>query len=250
MDARAVPRLPSAEGWQFEIKFDGYRVQAIKTRGETHLHSRRGNLMDDRFAIIREAISLLESPEFILDGEVVAIDDTGRCDFNLLQLAKAHQCRLHFYAFDILSFEGRDLGDLPLLKRRAILEREFRTGGRFHLSPIFHDPEALLAAVREFGFEGVMAKHLGSSYEEGERTGAWQKKKTQPSDDFVIGGMVLRDHAVDELVVGRKTREGLKYMASVKSGFVPVIRKQVFAAEKPLKFPMSVHQPPGDEGPL
>jgi DNA ligase D-like protein (predicted ligase) len=230
MESLAVHKLPPAEGWCFEIKFDGYRCQGIKQRGETHIFSRRGNIFDEKFPAVLEALSRLHAREFILDGEVVALDDHGRCNFNLLQHARRHPERIHFYAFDVLFLDGKDLAKLPFVKRRSILEREFPGSDHFHISPVFDDPDALLAAVRSHGFEGVMAKNKGSRYESGERSGAWQKKKTQPSDDFLIGGYLPGPNGFDELVVGRREGNRLRFMSSVRAGFVPRVKKQVFAA--------------------
>jgi bifunctional non-homologous end joining protein LigD len=230
MESLAVHKLPAPEGWWFEIKFDGYRCQGIKQLGETHVYSRNGNNFDRKFPGAVSALHGLHAREFILDGEVVALDDDGRCNFNLLQHAQAHQERIHFYAFDVLFLDGKDLTGLPLLKRRDILEREFPGRENFHISPVFDDPDALLAAVRSHGFEGVMAKNKSSKYECGERSGAWQKKKTQPSDDFVIGGYLPGANGFDELVVGRPAGKQLRFMSSVRAGFVPRIKKQVYAA--------------------
>lgn len=230
MEALPVQKLPPAEGWWFEIKFDGYRTMGIKQGGEAHLYSRRGNLFDEKFPVVVEALQKLHAREFILDGEVVALDAHGRCDFNLLQQARSHQERVHFYAFDVLFLDGRDLTQMPFLRRRSILEREFPGRDHFHISPVFDNPEALLAAVRSHGFEGVMAKNKASRYEYGERSGAWQKKKTQPSDDFLIGGYLPGANGFDELVVGRRVGKELRYMARVRAGFVPRVKKQVYDA--------------------
>jgi len=223
MDALAVDELPEGE-WLYEIKFDGYRTQAAKQNGETTVYSRSGNVFNEKFPIIVHAIEELGAKEFILDGEVVALTDEGTCDFHLLQNARSNQDRLHFYAFDLLAFEGKDLTRLSLARRRAILEREFPSHGRFHISPLFTDPDQLLDAVKAHGFEGVVAKRKFSLYEGGERSGAWQKKKTQQSDDFLVGGYLPGNSGLSELVVGRKGDDGLMYWSSVKSGFVPRVK--------------------------
>jgi bifunctional non-homologous end joining protein LigD len=84
-----------------------------------------------------------------------------------------------------------------------------------------------LEQVRNFEFEGVVAKRRDSIYQAGEAPGMWQKQKTQRSADFLVGGYILGHAGVDELVVGEKRGRDLYFVALVKNGFVPATRKPV-----------------------
>jgi ATP-dependent DNA ligase len=84
MECLGVKVLPTGKEWSYEIKLDGYRLEAIKNAGEVLLYSRRRNLLTEKFAYIAKALAKLPK-ETIVDGEIVAIDAHGRSDFNLLQ---------------------------------------------------------------------------------------------------------------------------------------------------------------------
>lgn len=164
MESTHISLLPEGSEWSYEIKFDGYRCQAIKQRGEVRLFSRNGKDYTDRYPGVVADLLSLRAKEFVQDGEVVAVDGTGKHDFHLLQRAGTNKAPVHFYAFDVLWLEGQDTTKLPLRKRRTLLEANFTQKKYFfHLSPTLEaDPAALLAAVEAQGFEGLMAKRLTS----------------------------------------------------------------------------------------
>src|SRR5216684_2262734 len=92
--------LPEGNAWQYELKFDGYRALAIKTGGTILLRSRNDNDFSLRYPDIARALSSLAN-ETVLDGEVVAIDASGKPSFNALQ-NHAAEAALHFFVFDVL----------------------------------------------------------------------------------------------------------------------------------------------------
>jgi ATP-dependent DNA ligase len=113
MECLPVATLPEGREWSYEIKLDGFRLEAVKKNGKTSLYSRRGNLLNRKFPYVAEALGPL--PDFtILDGEVVALDSQGRSDFGLLQNFRSAESKIHYYVFDILALKGRDVSVLPL----------------------------------------------------------------------------------------------------------------------------------------
>jgi bifunctional non-homologous end joining protein LigD len=103
------------------------------------------------------------------------------------------------------------------------------------LSEHFAGPVSrFVAAVREVGGEGVVAKRLTFRYEPGKRTGAWSKKRLNIGQEFVIGGFTPGSNGIDALVVGFYSGRKLMYAARVRAGFVPATRRQVYALLKPL----------------
>src|SRR4030095_12706550 len=118
--AEAVHQLPDGNGWSLEAKFDGYRCLAAKRSAGVVLWSRRGNSYTTRFAEIARVCEKL-SPHTLLDGEVVAIDESGRISFNAIQHSKT-RAALQFYFFDVLIHRGRDAMGLALETRRQVLE--------------------------------------------------------------------------------------------------------------------------------
>src|ERR1700747_2295029 len=121
MECLSVSRLPEGPTWLWEIKFDGYRALAVKSRTGLTLFSRRKKSFNRQFAHIVDALADL--PEgTVVDGELVAIDDSGRPDFNLLQNFRAEESRIQYYVFDLLCWKDRDLTRVPLFERRALLK--------------------------------------------------------------------------------------------------------------------------------
>jgi bifunctional non-homologous end joining protein LigD len=229
MECRRVDTLPESGDWQYEIKFDGYRAIAIKQHGEVQLFSRRGNSFNADYPDTAAALNSLRAKSFILDGELVAIDEQGRHSFSLLQNAKSKKAPVHFYAFDLLHLEGENLMQLPLSKRRAKLEAAFSKWPKaVQLSPVLSGPlPEITARIREYEFEGIVAKRADSIYQPGEEPGTWVKKKLQRSEDFLVGGFIPGAHGVDQLVVGMRKNGQLHFVDSVKNGFVPTTRRKV-----------------------
>jgi bifunctional non-homologous end joining protein LigD len=175
----------------------------------------------------------------VVDGEVVALDDSGRPDFNLLQNFRAEGSRIHYYIFDLLCWEDRDLTRVPLVERRALLksvvvmrEKRIRIADYFETAP-----KDLLAAVREQGLEGIIGKRKDSVYQPGKRSGAWIKYRVNRGQEFVIGGYFPGPHGFDSLIVGYYDGEKLMYVARTRNGFVPASRRQVFSKLKHLVTP-------------
>jgi ATP-dependent DNA ligase len=119
MYAEGVKELPDGGLWSYEAKLDGYHCLAAKRSGDVVLWSRRGNGFTARFPEIARACDKLP-PESLIDGEVVAIDDSGRVSFNALQHGRA-RAHVQSYAFDVLVHRGRNVLRMPLETRRELL---------------------------------------------------------------------------------------------------------------------------------
>ena len=115
-----VDNLPEGDAWQYELKFDGYRALAIKTGGKIQLRSRNDNDFSLRYPAITKGLSSLPN-ETVVDGEVVALDASGKPSFNILQ-NHAAGAALHFFVFDVLILAGRDVMVEPLTKRCELME--------------------------------------------------------------------------------------------------------------------------------
>jgi ATP-dependent DNA ligase len=120
MQCLALAKLPEGPDWEYEIKFDGYRALGIRSAGRVRLMSRNGNDFSARFPSIANALSKLPD-DTIVDGEIVALDETGRPSFNVLQNYNHSATPLEFYAFDLLHLAGINLRDRPLHERRELL---------------------------------------------------------------------------------------------------------------------------------
>ena len=230
MECLEVDRIPEGDFWQYELKLDGYRTIAVKQNGEVNLLSRNGNSFNAKFPSVVKSLETLRIKRFILDGEIVALDERGRHSFALLQNIKTSTVPLRFYVFDLLHMDNDSLTQKILEKRRKRLESEFvALPQAVQLSPIlFGEPYTILAHVKDFQFEGVIAKRLDSIYVPGKTSDTWQKLKTQKSEDFLVGGYIPGRYGVEQLVVGEKRDAHFYFIDSVKNGFVPGTRQRVF----------------------
>jgi ATP-dependent DNA ligase len=78
MDCLPVSKLPEGPGWTYEIKLDGYRLEAVRSALQTTLYSRRQNVLNQRFPYIAAALNDLPD-DTVIDGELVALSYGARC---------------------------------------------------------------------------------------------------------------------------------------------------------------------------
>jgi ATP-dependent DNA ligase len=119
--------LPEGRNWAYELKLDGYRALAIKTNGRVHLRSRNNKDFNARYPAVAKALAPLPD-ETVIDGEVVALDASGRPSFNTLQNRGSSTVPIVYCVFDVLFLAGRDVISEPLSKRRDLLQRHIRRG--------------------------------------------------------------------------------------------------------------------------
>jgi bifunctional non-homologous end joining protein LigD len=235
MECLAVPKLPDDPNWLFEIKLDGYRAIAVKSGGRLNLFSRRRNSFNSQYSLVFHALADLPD-NTVIDGEVVALNESGRPDFTLLQHYRAEASRIHYFVFDLLVFNNHDLTQLSLIERRQIMKSVLKLeSSRIRIRDYFEASATdMLSAARAQGLEGVVAKRRDSRYEAGRRSGSWAKYRLNRGQELVIGGYIPGLHGVDAIVVGYYQGADLIYVARVRNGFVPASRRQIFARLKPL----------------
>jgi len=191
MECLPVTKLPEGPQWSYEIKLDGYRLEAVKSAGKTTLYSRRRNVLNGRFGYIAEALEDLPDGT-VLDGEIVAMDIAGKSDFNLLQNFRSAETKIHYFAFDVLMHKGKLLTGLPLDGRRAILGKILPVNDHISISVVDYSAAQMLKFVKRHGLEGVVAKQKDSVYEPGKRSGLWSKYRLNLGQEFVVGGYTPR----------------------------------------------------------
>jgi bifunctional non-homologous end joining protein LigD len=242
------------DDWLFEIKWDGYRIEAVVKDGIARIYTRNGNDGEAYFPKLLTKATWIEAQEAIVDGEVVAIGEDGLPDFSLLQEATGGaSTRFVYQAFDLLHLDGRSLLNVPLESRKQLLRSVLRaadTRVRF-ADHIVGEGLVFLEAARKQGLEGVVAKHRRSVYEPGRRARTWLKIKVRPEQELVVGGWTPGEGAAKELgalVVGYYEGEGkakkLHFAGKVGSGFNTAIRKRLRDRLAPLVTDESPFDPP------
>jgi DNA ligase D-like protein (predicted ligase) len=232
MDCLQVSQIPEGPAWTYEIKLDGYRLEVVKTGGKVTVYSRCRNVLNRQFGYIADALADLPD-ETVLDGEVVAVDEKGRANFNLLQNFRSAETKIRYYAFDVLIHKGRLLIEQPLEKRREILAKILPRNQHIDLAAVSRSASQMLAFVSEHSLEGIVAKRADSPYEPGKRSGLWSKYRINLRQDFVIGGYTPGD-PFDALIVGVYSGKQLLFAGRVRAGFVPATRRAVLAKLKGL----------------
>ncbi|HEX5672535.1 MAG TPA: non-homologous end-joining DNA ligase [Acidimicrobiia bacterium] len=219
--------------FQFEPKWDGIRALAV-CREETSLFSRLGNEVTDGYPELHALHRRLVATNAILDGEIVAFDK-GTPSFQKLQQRMHVRDRnqveqlmktvpVVFMAFDIIYLDGRDLTNLTLEKRRALLEEVVVVDDHLQVSPaIRSDGVALFEAAKAQDLEGIVAKRLTSTYRPGARSKDWLKIKTVFDLDAVVVGWTegtgSRQGTIGSLVLALYKGDELVYVGNVGTGF-------------------------------
>ncbi len=242
------------DDWLFEIKWDGYRIEAVVKDGTARVYTRNGNDGETYFPKLLTKATWIEALEAIVDGEVVAIGADGLPDFSLLQEATGGaSTRFVYQAFDLLHLDGRSLLNVPLESRKQLLHSVLRaadTRVRF-ADHVVGEGLVFLEAARQQGLEGVVAKHRRSVYEPGRRARTWLKIKVRPEQELVVGGWTPGEGAASELgalVVGYYLGSGeakkLHFAGKVGSGFNSQTRKRLRERLAPLTTDDSPFDPP------
>src|SRR5215831_12541261 len=221
--------LPEGEAWAYELKLDGYRAIAIKTDGRVELRSRNNKDFNRKYPAVVEGLAALPD-ETVVDGEIVALDYSGRPSFNLLQNYGTSDVSICYYIFDLLVLSGRDVMSEPLAQRRDLLRSHVLPRLK---NPVRESPELnaslsdVISAVRAQSLEGVVAKNTNSSYEPGRRSGAWQKMRVNRGQEFVIGGYTVDPKSFDAVIFGYYDAGKLLYAGRTRNGFTPILRDQL-----------------------
>jgi bifunctional non-homologous end joining protein LigD len=236
------------DDWLFELKLDGYRLIASKTKGEALLLTRNGNDYTNVFPEVARAVKALPFDECIIDGEVVVCDAKGLPSFSRLQkrgrLSSPMEIRraavelpATFYAFDLIAFEDFDVRPLPLLRRKELLKDVVPALGALrYLDHIEREGKAFLEQVTAMGLEGIVAKKSDCSYRKG-RSDKWLKIKAEPTGDFVIVGYTkpkgTRAH-LGALQLADRVNGTLVYAGRVGTGFDDALLKELHRLLDPI----------------
>ncbi len=226
---------PDEGGWAFEMKWDGIRAIAYIEGGRVRLLTRNDRDVTGTYPEVRLLGEQLGTTQAILDGEIVAFDKDGRPSFGRLQqrmgVSSPAQARrlaatdpVVYIIFDLLHLEGQSTLALPYTARRELLADLELSGPAWQTPAALEgEGEDLLAATREQGLEGVVAKRMDSDYQPGRRSQAWLKIKNVSTQEVIIGGWHpgegRRADTIGSLLLGVPDEDGLRYVGKVGTGF-------------------------------
>jgi DNA ligase D-like protein (predicted ligase) len=232
MKAVLTDLRPGGAEWVFERKLDGIRCLAVKRAGSTELYSRNELSLNDRYASIAAALDAAQADDFVIDGEAVAFVG-GRDRFG-----GGAGAELYYYVFDVLFADGRDVRELPLQDRRAVLADVLAWRDPLRITDqMTGDGAALLADACRDGWEGLIAKRLGTPYVS-RRSRDWLKLKCTRAQELVVGGYTApRGSRTDlgALLVGYFDGDRLRYAGKVGTGFTRDTLRDLAARLAPLE---------------
>ena len=228
-----VGTLAAADpAWRYEPKLDGYRVIAWLEHAAVRLSSRRGLDLTGFFPELSADLASHPAGTLMLDGEIVALDSSGRPSFNALQnraqlksaaeiAAAQRSTPVVLVCFDLLHVAGMNLRQAVYADRHRYLAQCLLPAAHVQLMHSTSNAQELYDAALALGFEGIIAKRLDSTYQAGRRSRAWLKIKSSQSAEFVIGGYTRGKGARDTLgalLLGYYEGEALRYAGHVGSG--------------------------------
>jgi bifunctional non-homologous end joining protein LigD len=244
-------RLPPEDGrWAYEMKWDGVRAVLYADGKRLKAMSRNDIDMIGSYPELTDLTAALPR-DTVLDGEIVALDRSGRPNFEQLQ-ARMHvgdaqraerlakTAPVTFMAFDLLRLEGRSTLSLPYTERRSLLEELEVDGPHWKTPPHWTDNgAAILEAAREQQLEGVLAKQLASAYYPGRRFNGWLKVKNLRTQEVVIGGWQpgegRREGSIGSLLLGLPEGKQLRYAGKVGTGFTDRSLRELAELLEPLR---------------
>ena len=238
MMAILVDKSFNNKDWIFEIKWDGYRALTEIQKGKVHVYSRNNKSFDQEFAGIYNSFIGFKK-DAIFDGEIVVVDSSGRSDFQLLQKYRlSGEGNLVYYVFDLLYYDGHDLTQLPLTKRREALKKILPKAANIKFSEDIKEfGKEFFEIAKKQNLEGVMAKLASSKYQTNKRSRDWLKIKNHLQQEVVICGFTSpmgKRIGFGSLILGVYDGDKLIYIGNVGTGFDDKLIEELIKKLKPL----------------
>lgn len=226
-------------GWLYEVKWDGFRALAYVDRSDVQLRSRNNKSFDKKFYPVHKALAELDV-HAVVDGEIIVVNEKGEPDFGALQDWRSEaDGQLIYYVFDLLWLDGYDLREVPLHKRKELLQSVVPESGLIRYSENFDvTASELFEQAERLSLEGIMAKKADSVYVSGKRTRDWAKIKTQKHQDVIIGGYTRNENTrkpFSALLLGVYEGKKLQFIGPVGTGFDKKSQEEILQRLKPLE---------------
>jgi len=239
MLATLVDEPFSDENWLFEIKWDGYRALTYMDGNIFEILSRNNLSFAEKYTPVADALKALNI-RAVLDGEIVAVNEKGVADFQLLQnWQTTHIGDLRYYVFDIIWLEGYDLTALSLIDRKKILENIIPANSDVakYSDHVLKIGEKFFKEAIKGGLEGIMAKTIKGKYQPGNRADTWLKIKVSKRQEVIIAGFTQPRNArkfFGALLLGVYKNDELIYVGHTGGGFDGRSLEQIYKKLQPL----------------
>lgn len=232
MLAKPYEKAFDDKDWIFEIKWDGYRAIADLSHDAPLFYSRNGISFLSKFDKVVQDFTQ-QKYHMILDGEIVAYDDLGKPNFQLLQQIGDHpNMALAYQVFDILWLNGHSTEELPLLQRKELLkEALIETDTIKYCDHIQEKGIDFFDQMKKMKLEGMIAKQASSQYVENYRTSDWLKIKFSNTDEAIICGFTAprgSRKSFGALILGKYTDGNLIYCGHTGTGFNNASLKELY----------------------
>lgn len=240
---KATTGMPSdaAKAWAAELKWDGLRIQAAFGGGVVKLRSSTGRDVTSAFPEMAPLGHRIETSA-VVDGELVVFESDRPVFQRVLQRLNVERpsealIREHpvvYVVFDLLRLDGRSLLPLPFTTRRRLLTEFLPDGPQWRVPPYVEGgADRLMELARDRELEGIVVKRLDSLYRPGERSADWRKIKIRLRQEFVVGGWLAGQGALESemgsLVVGVWDGDRFVAAGSVGSGLTDGERRRLEA---------------------
>jgi bifunctional non-homologous end joining protein LigD len=237
-----LPRTSRGQHWAYEMVWSGDRALVVVAGGRARVLTAAGTDVTANYSELRAIGPALGSRNCIVDGEIVALDSTGRPNVARLRRRRdatgaaeirrvAADSPVTYFAYDVLHLDGRDTTTLPYSERRALLESMGLRGPNWEVPPaIPDDGKEAVATSRSLGLTGVVAKRLDSPYEPGRRSSSWRVVSNRPLQKVSVGGWIRAAEGSDEpagLLIGEVADGGLRYAGTVRTGLTAAMRAEL-----------------------
>ena len=229
----------------YELKLDGIRCFAYLWEDGLELRNKRNKRLNSIYPELKD-IYRQSKEKCLLDGELVILND-GKPDFFELQRRSlmsnpikielaAKKFPVCFIAFDILYLKNRQITDLPLLERKALLSENITEIERLAVSRFIETGGiALFDAAAEQGLEGVVAKRKESKYYFGKTTKDWIKMKALLDEDFIVCGYYFKAEGFISVILGAYSGGRVVYQSHVSMGVSREDYRIMLSSEKTVK---------------
>ncbi|MBL0743484.1 non-homologous end-joining DNA ligase [Chryseolinea lacunae] len=247
MLAEQTDKVPTKDGYIYEIKWDGIRALVSLEDGQVKIKTRSLRDVTSQFPELWAGDKAFRATNGLFDAEIVCLDAEGKPIFkrvinrlsstgetNILKLSKSNP--VHCYIFDCLYLDGKALVNEPLIKRKEWLADAVRPETPYRVSEHMNEGQSLFDAAKLHSLEGIMAKRADSKYMPGRRSDLWLKIKVRESAEVTVIGFTpgkgVRGQTFGALHIAERIGDTLHYRGKVGTGFDDATMKDITAVLK------------------